>query len=221
MKCKALFIVIAALAALVSAAPSAAQVTTGTLTGIVTDQTGGTLPGATVAVRNTETEVTRTITTDGDGRYSAQALEPGTYEVTVELQGFQKVRRGDIQLSVGQSLSLDITLGVGKMEDVVTVTGEASLIDTTRSSVAAVVDARQIRELPLNGRDFSQLTLLQPGVLASPTTSRQVDRGMGTHFGLPARIVFDSATTRPANTGEITNTVTPGRQFQLGVKFEF
>ena len=174
------------LALLASMPPAfaAAQVTTGTLSGIVTDQSGGAVPGATVSVRNVDTNVTRALTTDGDGRYRAQALEPGTYEVTVELQGFQKIRRGDIALNVGQSLTLDLTLGVGKIEDVVTVTGESPVIDTTRSSVSAVVDQRQIRELPLNGRDFSQLTLLQPGVIASPTTSRQVDRGMGTQVSI-------------------------------------
>jgi hypothetical protein len=185
MKPKAIFIAIVSLLAFLTEAPSAgAQVTTATLSGIVSDQSGAAVPGATVTIRNVDTDVTRTLTTDGDGRYRGSALEPGTYDVTVELQGFQKTRREGVQLSVGQSASLDLILSVGKLEDVVTVTGEAAVIDTTRSSVSAVVDSRQIRELPLNGRDFSQLTLLQPGVLGSPTTSRQVDRGMGTQVSI-------------------------------------
>ena len=161
-----------------------AQVTTATLAGVVTDDSGAAVPGATVTVRATATDAARTIVTDGEGRYRFPGLDPGTYEVTVELQGFQTTRRSGLTLSVGQNAAVDLKLSVGRMEDVVTVVGEAPIIDTTRSSIAAVVDAQQIRELPLNGRDFSQLTLLQPGVLASPTTSRQVDRGMGTQVSI-------------------------------------
>lgn len=161
-----------------------AQGTTATLAGIVTDESGGAVPGATVTVRSLDTDAIRVLGTDADGRYRAAALEPGNYEVTVELQGFQAVRRGGIAVSIGQTLTLDLQLAVGRLEDVVNVTGEAPLIDTTRSSISALVSAEQIRELPLNGRDFTQLTLLQPGVLASPTTSRQVDRGMGTQVSI-------------------------------------
>ena len=162
----------------------AAQVTTATLAGVVTDDSGAAVPGATVTVRATATDAVRTIVTDGEGRYRFPGLDPGTYEVTVELQGFQRTRRAGVTLNVGQNATIDLKLSVGRMEDVVTVVGEAPLIDTTRSSIAAVVDAQQIRELPLNGRDFTQLTLLQPGVLASPTTARQVDRGMGTQVSI-------------------------------------
>ncbi|MEO6213693.1 MAG: TonB-dependent receptor [Vicinamibacterales bacterium] len=186
MRWKSLVVGVVCVLGIIGLCPSAAaaQVTTATLAGVVTDETGGALPGATITVRSMETDATRVVTTDGDGRYRAAALEPGLYEVTVELQGFQKTRRAGIRLSLGQSLGLDMTLGVGKVEDVITVTGEASVIDTSRSSVSAVVDARQIRELPLNGRDFSQLTLLQPGVISSPSTARQVDRGMGTQVSI-------------------------------------
>jgi len=186
MKHNALVVALLAVLASMSFPPSAGarQVTTATLVGVVTDQTGGALPGATVNVRSIETDITRTLTTDADGRYRAAGLEPGQYEVTVELSGFQSTRRPDIRLSVGQNLTLNVTIGVGTIQDVVTVSGESPIIDTTSSSISAVVDAQQIRELPLNGRDFSQLTLLQPGVLASPTTSRQVDRGMGTQVSV-------------------------------------
>ncbi len=166
---KSLLIALLALFGLMPAY-AGAQVTTATLSGVVTDQSSATVPGATVTARNVETDVVRMAVTDTQGRYRLPGLEPGTYEVTVELQGFQKIKRGDVQLSVGQNAGLDLVLSVGKLEDVITVTGETSVIDTTRSAVSAVVDSQQIRELPLNGRDFSQLTLLQPGVLGSPTT---------------------------------------------------
>jgi hypothetical protein len=186
MKRKVLFLALLALLALAPslANPVAAQVTTATLSGVVTDETQGAIPGATVTVRAIETSAVRVLATDGEGRYRAEGLEPGVYEVSVELAGFQTTRRPDVRLSLGQHLTLNVTIGVGRVEDVVTVTGEAQVIDTNGSSVSAVVDAQQIRELPLNGRDFSQLTLLQPGVLASPTTSRQVDRGMGTQVSI-------------------------------------
>ncbi|MBA2304345.1 MAG: TonB-dependent receptor, partial [Acidobacteria bacterium] len=161
-----------------------AQVTTATLAGLITDSSGGALPGASVTVRSSETDVTRVLSTDEGGRYRASALEPGMYDVTVELSGFQTTRHQAVQLTLGQTLSLNVTMGVGKVEDVITVTGEVPVIDTNRSSVSGLVDAQQIRELPLNGRDFSQLTLLQPGVLGSPTTARQVDRGMGTQVSI-------------------------------------
>ena len=163
---------------------AAAQVTAADLNGVVTDVTGGALPGAAVTVISQETGITRTLTTDAQGRYRAAALEPGVYTVAVELQGFQTTRRTDIRLSVGQVLTVNVTIGIGRLDDVVTVQGDAPMISTTRSSVAGVVEAQQIRELPLNGRDFSQLTLLQPGVIGSPTTARQVDRGMGTQVSV-------------------------------------
>jgi len=185
MKRKAFFLALVAILALMPVALArAAQVTTATLSGIITDDTGGALPGATVTIRALETDAVRVLTTDPEGRYRAVALEPGSYDVSVELQGFQTTRLPGIKLSIGRNLTLNVTVGVGRVEDVVTVSGEASVIDTTRSSVSAVVDAQQIRDLPLNGRDFSQLTLLQPGVLASPTTVRQVDRGMGTQVSI-------------------------------------
>lgn len=157
-----------------------AQVTTGTILGSVLDGTGAALPGATVVVRRVETDATRTLTTDAQGRYRADALEPGTYEITVELSGFQPTRREGVALAVGQSAVINIPLQLGSLQEAVVVTERAPLVATTTSSVTSVVDEAQIRDLPLNGRDFSQLTLLQPGVLATPTTSRAVDRGMGT-----------------------------------------
>src|SRR5262245_14344614 len=118
-----------------SPAAAVAQVTTGTLSGSVTDELGGALPGATISIRAIETGAVRSLTTDAEGRYSAPALEPGPYEISVELQGFQTLRRADLRLSVGQHLALDAKLTVGRIEDVVTVTAESPAIDTSRSAV--------------------------------------------------------------------------------------
>jgi hypothetical protein len=178
-KCRAIA-ALAACAVLCHAPGALAQATTGAILGIVLDGTGAALPGATVTVRRVETDATRALSTDGQGRYRADALEPGTYDVSVELSGFQPTRHEKIALSVGQSAVINVTLQVGSVQEAVTVIETAPLVATTTSSVTSVVDERQIRDLPLNGRDFSQLTLLQPGVLATPTTARAVDRGMGT-----------------------------------------
>src|SRR5437762_7580189 len=172
------------IAMLAPAALGSAQGTTGSISGFVTDDTGGALPGTTVTVRHVETDQKRVVVTDGAGRYRAQQLAPGKYEVTVELQGFRTARVTDIQLTVGQDASANLQLEVGGLDEQVTVTGEAALVNMRQSSVAALVDEKQIRELPLNGRDFSQLTLLQPGVIASPSTQQQVDRGMGTQVSI-------------------------------------
>src|SRR6266851_6317096 len=172
------------IAMLAPAAPAAAQGTTGSISGFVTDDTGGALPGATVTVRHTETDQQRVFVTDAGGRYRAQQLAPGRYDVTVELLGFRTARAADLTLTIGQDAVVNVQLKVGGLDEQVTVTGEAALVNMRQSSVAALVDEKQIRELPLNGRDFSQLTLLQPGVTASPSTQQQVDRGMGTQVSI-------------------------------------
>src|SRR5256712_6365767 len=175
-------IVLAALVCAVGIA--AAQGTTGSISGFITDDTSAALPGATVTVRHIETDQKRVIVTDAGGPHRAQALSPGRYEISVELQGFRPSRVSDLQITVGQDAVVNLQLQVGGIDEQVTVTGEAALVNMRQSSVAALVDEKQIRELPLNGRDFSQLTLLQPGVTASPSTQQQVDRGMGTQVSI-------------------------------------
>src|SRR5256714_7990229 len=178
--------VIAVIASGAMLAPSrvSAQGTTGSISGFVTDDTAAALPGATVTVPAVEPAQQRVLVTDTAGRYRAQQLAPGKYEVIVELQGFRTARISDLALTVGQDAVVNLQLKVGGIDEQVVVTGEAALVNMRQSSVAALVDEKQIRELPLNGRDFSQLTLLQPGVTASPSTSQQVDRGMGTQVSI-------------------------------------
>src|SRR5213593_603356 len=172
------------IAMLAPAALGSAQGTTGSISGFVTDDTGGALPGTTVTVRHVETDQRRVVVTDGAGRYRAQQLAPGKYEVSVALQGFRTARVPDLTLTVGQDAVINVQMKVGGLDEQVVVTGESALVNMRQSSVVALVDEKQIRELPLNGRDFSQLTLLQPGVTSSPSTQRQVDRGMGTQVSI-------------------------------------
>ena len=146
-------------------AAAMAQVVTGTISGTVTDSTGAVLPGAKVVIQNEDTGISRTVTTDNAGRYSAPSLSLGGYRVTVTLEGFQSGVRSGILLTVGRDAVVNLELSVGAVSQQVEVKEEAPLVQTTESAVSYLVDDRAIRELPLNGRDISQLLLLNPGVV--------------------------------------------------------
>ena len=167
-----------------SAAMAAAQGTTGSIAGVVTDQSKAALPGATVTVKETDTGQTRVSVTDPQGRFLADALAPGKYMITVELSGFQTEEIRALTLAVGQAAALTVQMQVGGISEHIVVTADSSIVATRQSSVSALVDQQQIRELPLNGRDFSQLTLLQLGVTSSPSTAQAVDRGMGAQISI-------------------------------------
>ncbi len=161
-----------------------AQNVGGTISGGITDATGGALPGVTMTIKRVETGTTRTTVTDARGHFTAPSLDPGGYEVTAELQGFQSAVRQDLRLTLGQELVVNLQLGVGSLQEKVVVTGESQLVETTKSTVANLVDEKQIRELPLNGRDFSELALQGVGVVQAPTSDRSLVRGMGTQFSV-------------------------------------
>ena len=158
---------------------SLAQVTTGTISGTVTDPTGAVIPGSTITVRNVETGITRIISTDAAGRYTAQQLGLGGYEVTAGTAGFQTTVRAGIELTVGRQAVVDFTLRVGAVAETVTVTGEAPLLETTNATVADLVTESQMRDLPLNGRSFTNLVALQPGVVTDLGIPQGVFQGGG------------------------------------------
>jgi len=146
---------------------SLAQVSTATLQGTVKDQTGASLPGVTVTVIHTGTGASRNVVTDAGGRYVVATLPIGGYDVRAELSGFRtEVRRG-ITLAVGMQAVVDLVLTVGNLQEVLEVTAEAPHVQTTSSAVSELVDAKTMRELPLNGRNFVQLATLQVGVVNS------------------------------------------------------
>ena len=143
-----------------------AQVTRGRLSGTVSDETGALIPGVEVTVNNLDTGGTRTVLTGDEGRYVATDLALGNYEVEATLAGFQTAVRSGILLTLGREIVVDLTLRVGEITERVTVTGEAPLVETTQSTLSDLVDDRTIRELPLNGRSFTELALLQAGAMA-------------------------------------------------------
>lgn len=144
---------------------ASAQITAATVSGVVADETGGVLPGVDVTLKNVETGLTRSVVTAGDGSYNLPGLPPGMYDARASLPGFTPAVQSGIQLAVGQQASLNLTLRVGASEMVI-VAGRPALVDTKSSSLSALVDAKTIEELPLNGRNFIELALLQPGVAA-------------------------------------------------------
>ena len=149
-------------------APGAAAQTSATISGTVDDPNRSVLPGVTVTVRNADTSLVRSVTTGAEGRYVIAGLQPGPYELRAELPSFKPhVRRG-LQLTIAQALVLNITLEVGGLSEEVTVTGDTSLINTSSAELSYLVGSDAIAQLPLNGRNYTDLALMQPGVLAYP-----------------------------------------------------
>ncbi len=150
------------LALIVSAAPARAQ-TGATLAGVVQDATGGVLPGVIVVVRNVSTDATRQATSGVDGRFTIAGLPAGNYEVRSELNGFRPLVRSGIALTVGENAALILKMEVGARE-AVTVTGATSQVNTRSSELSFLIDQRTIAQIPVNGRNYTDLMSLLPGV---------------------------------------------------------
>jgi hypothetical protein len=142
-----------------------AQITRATIAGAVTDETGALIPGVEITVTNTDTGISRSTVSNDEGRYFAPDLSLGNYQIEAALPGFQTSVRSGIQLTLGRAAIVDFTLSVGEITERVTVTGEAPLVETTQSVLADLVEQRTITELPLNGRSFTELALLQAGAM--------------------------------------------------------
>src|SRR5438309_3986974 len=159
------------------ALPSFAQRITASIRGTVTDSTGAVVPGASVAAKNEDTGFTRTTVTNGAGAYSFAELPTGTYTVEVSLSGFKSAIRKGIVLNVADVLAEDVQLEAGAVSETVTVQSPALAIQTIGGEVAGLVTGEQVRELPLNGRNFLQLGTLMPGVSQGDTFNTK-DRGL-------------------------------------------
>ena len=159
----------AALIALLIAAvgifsPASAQQTYGTIVGVVTDETGAVIPGASVTAMNVDTNIVTSAETNQSGDYRVLNLLPGTYDLTVETTGFKKSVTAGITIQVAQSVRIEIAMQVGEVVETVEVSAAAvAQLQTTRATLGTVVSNEKVVELPLNGRDFTQLTLLLPG----------------------------------------------------------
>jgi hypothetical protein len=162
-------------------APHARAQTSGaTLSGTVTDQSGGVVPQATISIKNIATGIQRANTTNSAGFYVSPNLLPGIYEVKAEAQGFSSEVQTNIKLTVGEQQVLNFTLRVGQTSLTVEVNTEAPAVELASSTINAVVNSTTVRELPLNGRSWTDLAALQPGVNAiqtQPAFAAGPDRG--------------------------------------------
>ena len=162
-----------------------AQVAGATLTGTVKDSSGAFIPSAQVAIMDVATAVTRTVSPGSSGLYTAPNLLPGTYEIRVTATGFSTQLHKGVTLTVGAQQVLDFTMQVGQMSQTVEVTTEAPTVELTSSELGATVNSTTVRELPLNGRSWTDLANLQPGVVAAETHAAvNVNRGYGAQLSI-------------------------------------
>ncbi len=146
------------------APPAHAQLGTGTITGIVTDTSGAVVANASVTVVATGTGFRRQTVSNAAGQYNLPGLQPATYDLTVELQGFKTARRPGLLLQVDQSARIDVPLEVGSLSESIEITAVSPLVQSENASLGAVVDSQKAIDLPLNGRRFEELATLVPGV---------------------------------------------------------
>jgi len=164
---------------LATVAPAFAQAASASISGTITDSQGGVLPGVTLTVQNAESGVVRTSVSEADGKYRIAGLNPGRYNLTADLTGFQVVAVKDITLQIGQDYAKDFQLALSALQESVTVTGEAPIVEATKAEVATVVTQEQIATLPVQDRTALSLSLLMPGVGADTTRAKRNATNVG------------------------------------------
>lgn len=149
---------------LILAIPTLAQKTSGQISGSVVDQSGAAVPDTTITVTQVGTGIQRTATTNGEGVFTIADLQIGTYRMTATKSGFKETLTENVVVNVSTNTRQDITLQVGSVDQQVTITADAIQVETQTGAIGEVINGQQVRELPLNGRSFVQLTQLAPGV---------------------------------------------------------
>ena len=150
--------------------PLLAQQGTASIGGRITDEQGAMLPGVSLVVTNEATGVFREITSSAEGTYAASQLPPGPYKIVARLTGFRTSERSGLQLQVGTTMTINLALGVGGLEESVTVTGQSPLVDTTSARVGGNIGTAELSELPAMNRNYFAAVALLPGVQFSPST---------------------------------------------------
>ncbi|HXJ43862.1 MAG TPA: carboxypeptidase-like regulatory domain-containing protein, partial [Bryobacteraceae bacterium] len=160
------------------------QANTGRIIGTVSDATGAVAPGVQITIVAVETNRSQTFVTDNSGRYSSGPLQVGVYRVEAQLTGFKHLVRDAVPLQVQETAVVNLDLELGEMTQEIKVTEAGSLVQTVDSSQGQVIDQRRVEELPLNGRDYIQLSLLSEGTQAPPGQGRTAT---GTNDGVGSR----------------------------------
>jgi hypothetical protein len=157
-------------ACVVGVSSARAQTAAGEITGFVKDQTGAAVPGATITVTETRTNLQRVVVSTRDGVYTAASLVPGEYRLDIELAGFKSVRREGVRLATGQKARIDFDLAVGSLQEQITVVGDAPIVRGETASLGTVIENQHVVQLPLNGRLFIMLASIVPGVALPPNS---------------------------------------------------
>ena len=164
--------------------PARAQVTAGSISGVVTDPTSAVVSNVTVRLTNEETALSREVNSDQTGFYLFTNVLPAVYDISVSASGFKQLVRKGVQLQVNAGLRVDLQLEVGQVTQTMSVTGAPPLLETTSAKIGTVIETKQITELPLNGRQFAQLLLLTPGALPialGQSTTLKLQLGAGSY----------------------------------------
>ncbi len=190
-------LLLAVLVCLAAAVPAAAQEQTGSIQGIVKDQSGAVLPGVTVEARNQATGAAQTTVTDGTGKYRFPALPPGLYDLNSTLQSFTPAKNENVVLELGQLLTIDLTMAPAAVTETVTVTGESPLIDVKQNATFAVIPVDRIERIP-KGRNFTDVLAVVPG---ANLESRAGGVSIGGASGSENRFVVDGMDTTNLQNG--------------------
>jgi hypothetical protein len=196
------------------------QSTSGAISGTLLDPQGNVLSGATLKIKNVGTGATREATSNSSGYYRVIGLAPGRYEVEASAQGFAVETRRDLTLTVAEEIVVNFGLKVGVAKENVTVEVQSVSVETTGSTISGLVDEKKIRDLPLDGRDITQLIFLQPGVVESRGSAQTSNTGRGSRFSVsgarPSQNLFqiDGTTINDA----LNNTPGSAQGLLLGVE---
>jgi Carboxypeptidase regulatory-like domain/TonB-dependent Receptor Plug Domain len=196
------------------------QSTSGTISGSVLDPQGNVIPGATVKIENLGTGAMRDVTSNSSGYYRVTGLAPGRYDVEGAAQGFATETRSDLGLTVAEEIVVNFNLKVGVDNENVTVEVQSVNVETTGSTVSGLVDEKKIRDLPLDGRDITQLIFMQPGIVESRGSAQTSNTGRGSRFSVggarPSQNLFqiDGTTINDA----LNNTPGSAQGLLLGVE---
>ena len=184
---------------LLLAGSAGAQVSTASINGVIRDPTGAVVPNATIVLRNVDTSVERTSTANNAGAYGFVSIPVGNYTLEATAKGFSSQKLAPFVLAVAQSATFDFALTVGTETQVVTVQSSAAQLDVTSASLGTVIASKQVNDLPLNGRNFTALLALTPGVVAISTAQNGTNIAGG---GFGSAIALGSDYTFPAINGQ-------------------
>ena len=183
--------------------PAYAQTTGGAIVGVVSDVQSGVLPGVTLTARNAETGVVRATVSEADGRYRMAGLPPGRYDVKAELGGFSVVDLNDITLTIGLEVTHNITMQLQGVQESLTVTGQAPVVEATKTDVSGIISQQQIESLPLATRQPVALALLMPGTSQDAVRPRKFNANLGAGaFTNAGAFLIDGLWNKEPCTGE-------------------